>query len=466
MVNNGIVSKPINPQEIYYLLGVAPQGFYDIGYLCSNKHGRINPYSFHKPVRNNKLFFTSDLDFEGEYNGKLDNYGLRINGYATYAAGSDDDKIMDELIKPAYYIVGSSAGVKNGMEWTYMPPEGIIGVSPYRLLDFDGYNHNAPMPITRSQGEYRVDLSQTTKLELNFTLNPNCELPLGHMYPTFDKEIPGVATAGLSNYYVSVGVYKVSAVNADNNITEYARVRSVITSEKTLYGGATVTLEELNKLPVGEYWVGCMLDTKVVEGIDPDSSPTQPVYVYGRFYAPMPATAQFPNPFKLTIEKTIVWNFEIMYWDIFSSMSAMFQPASLSVPMSVWARSNENFGFRLYVRFTNYKTESVSFKNQDITAKITGGGGYWANGDVHTTNNFLENDPTEGLIGSNSTCTVTSTGVTVQPGGYCFLRMRFDAYTPSGLFADQTFRMTVTILREGAVLDTSPTLALSLTYKL
>ena len=48
------LAAPIGLQEVYSLLGVNKTGtYYDIGYICGNAHGRINPWSKYKPTRYN-----------------------------------------------------------------------------------------------------------------------------------------------------------------------------------------------------------------------------------------------------------------------------------------------------------------------------------------------------------------------------------------------------------------------------
>ena len=51
MIKNGIIIGPINPEDPYRVLGVGQyNGWWDIGYICSNEHGRINMWSRYKPV--------------------------------------------------------------------------------------------------------------------------------------------------------------------------------------------------------------------------------------------------------------------------------------------------------------------------------------------------------------------------------------------------------------------------------
>ena len=55
MNNNGIISAPIGLQpDVYGVLGLVKTGtYYDVGYVCSNEHGRTNKWARYKPVRFN-----------------------------------------------------------------------------------------------------------------------------------------------------------------------------------------------------------------------------------------------------------------------------------------------------------------------------------------------------------------------------------------------------------------------------
>ena len=93
--SNGIISNPINPQDPYLVLGVRKRkSGYNINYICSNLHGRINKWAKYKPID--------------------------------------------------YPAIGDS--------YEYAPPKGGDN-SPYRLCDFIGYNHAAEPPILFSTAE-------------------------------------------------------------------------------------------------------------------------------------------------------------------------------------------------------------------------------------------------------------------------------------------------------------------------
>ena len=106
-VSNGIVSVPINPREVYALLGVPKyNGWWDIGYICSNKHGKVNTGSRYKPVEDSTWQTPSESRFKE----------------LCYGFG---DKVSSSDISQR--------------EWVYIPSS-----TKYRILDFENYNHFAP----------------------------------------------------------------------------------------------------------------------------------------------------------------------------------------------------------------------------------------------------------------------------------------------------------------------------------
>ena len=105
-VSNGIVTAPVNPQEVYNLLGVGKyNGWWDIGYICSVAE-HINPFSVKKPYS--------------------DRYRL-----------SDETENLIKNMKPVV-LTGSNA--VEGYKWYSVLPTVYVDFS--HLLDFDGYDHN------------------------------------------------------------------------------------------------------------------------------------------------------------------------------------------------------------------------------------------------------------------------------------------------------------------------------------
>lgn len=124
---SGFITQPINIEaDVYKVLRLsAKNGVHDIGYACSNKHGKTNKWNKYKPINFNKPGILTIAERISA------NHGLTMPN-ATFL----DAKI-------------------NGYEdWTYSPPIGPSS-SWFRIHDFvntdepgyTGYNHNAVPPM-------------------------------------------------------------------------------------------------------------------------------------------------------------------------------------------------------------------------------------------------------------------------------------------------------------------------------
>lgn len=110
----------ISPDDVSFVLGVAS---YDVGYLCSNDHGATNKWARYKPVCHSNLDSVKGVTEKGY----LSDYG--ITPPAVYGS-----------VKEFVANINNAASA-----WKYQPPTG--GQYPYRITDFDGYNHKARNPF-------------------------------------------------------------------------------------------------------------------------------------------------------------------------------------------------------------------------------------------------------------------------------------------------------------------------------
>lgn len=116
MINDGQITAPINAADPYKVLGVAASKGYDIGTICSNIHGKMNKWSIRKPMHvPNKLGL------------------LTANDIRTWNCGL--------VTAESSTISGIINSVITGNCWRYLPPTGGMA-SPFRITDFDGYDHN------------------------------------------------------------------------------------------------------------------------------------------------------------------------------------------------------------------------------------------------------------------------------------------------------------------------------------
>lgn len=124
--SNGKITAPINlDADVFATLGIGSvNGAYDLGYACANTHGKINPWARYKPVRYESLAPGANEKWWQGWDGNCGVKPFQMAGYW------DAPKHAD--------------GSMNG--WEYTPPTG--GKFPFRLTDFNGYNHRASAPIS------------------------------------------------------------------------------------------------------------------------------------------------------------------------------------------------------------------------------------------------------------------------------------------------------------------------------
>lgn len=153
--SNGVLTKPISIGDVQTVLNVSSS---DLGDIC--RSGKINMYSAHKPMR------WGDPTSVGNMEHML-NWGLIANN-------SDVDLKYNVTSQNPY--------------WTYNAPRGISYNEWYRLLDFDGYDHNAVCPVKEFQvsseltltgGGFWLDLENVFESEDN----PHLQLTLD-LFPT------------------------------------------------------------------------------------------------------------------------------------------------------------------------------------------------------------------------------------------------------------------------------------------
>ena len=122
-LENGILTQPISVYDIANCIGVAST---DVGTLCTAK-SKINIWAKYKPVRYNKIGSLTENERKACAYGLLDTreYDLSSDTAITTA--------FDNALNRIY-------------SWEYESPTGG-DASLYRMLDFDGYNHNAICPL-------------------------------------------------------------------------------------------------------------------------------------------------------------------------------------------------------------------------------------------------------------------------------------------------------------------------------
>lgn len=126
--SNGIITPPVNTADVSY---VTRRGSNDVGTLCGN-NPMINKWAKYKPVIYHNL-----IDTTGQLNSDK-----TWKSTATWWKASDG-KCGLTITKRTN---GSALVTNWGTDWTYNPPTGGMN-APYRLIDFNYYDHNAHSPL-------------------------------------------------------------------------------------------------------------------------------------------------------------------------------------------------------------------------------------------------------------------------------------------------------------------------------
>lgn len=214
--SNGKISPPISIADVKAVLGSSSN---DLGSLCQS--GYINKWAKYKPVIVSQLLTTKDNWFKAD---TLD-YGITIPKFSSPTS-----------VLQAY---------ENGTHhWTYMKPSGGMS-SPFRLTDFNGYNHNALAQIKSQASTVKTTFVDTDELGISFISTA-----------TVDSDTVGLGDLGLEGFYMSAALFDESGTFL------WIGSGSLISND----GGASVILNPKNKTTgttwaVGKYKLVPMLSS-------------------------------------------------------------------------------------------------------------------------------------------------------------------------------------------------------------
>lgn len=139
-ISNGIITKPVNLGDVQNSLGESSN---DIGFLCSNQHGKINPASRYKPTASARI--NPDprpvLGADGVWR---DSDGGESRWWYGDVPALEVPS-LDAFFRAAIASASHSRNVSL-LAWNYRPPQGGIS-EPYQLADFLGYYHAAQWPM-------------------------------------------------------------------------------------------------------------------------------------------------------------------------------------------------------------------------------------------------------------------------------------------------------------------------------
>lgn len=236
MVENGIVIKPISIREVANLIGAATN---DLGTLCAHKN--VNMWSRCKPVVYPAL--SADIR-NASVNGANYRYALpKVDGNeVNYADGDMGITLMCNVrdLKDSYpnltintdcfgknmirykvtgsdtlelrkYQYDAMMALYEYYEWVRIPPQGGQ-YSPYRLGDFDGYNHNAKPPYVLNDACFNQSV--------NAAVSNNMRLYFASVEANDDNSVIGIEDfAKLGN--INFNYAKIVVIAKYNDSTYY-----------------------------------------------------------------------------------------------------------------------------------------------------------------------------------------------------------------------------------------------------
>ena len=246
--NNKHITAPVSIADVKSVLGASSD---DLGTLCKN--GNINMWSRIRPCKcvqtatetekiTMRLNVGNDADGGASVNPLADLFGTDTSAnssgeYIVYNNGMPKTYYMKSASQNGVKIPGVSSylnsgqtGINQNLVWQFPKPE------VFRLTDFDGYWHDAPVPITddiatdgiiyRPNNESRYDIDYTVfKFDMNtyndsgnkwksakpgmlFGVDINHLNNLGRYYLAFAFASTAYNSDGIANYYFRISTGK------------------------------------------------------------------------------------------------------------------------------------------------------------------------------------------------------------------------------------------------------------------
>ena len=165
-LENGILTQPLSVYDIANCIGVAST---DVGTLCTAK-SKINIWAKYKPVRYNSIKALT------EEQRKQCSYGILDVQEYDFTQQSVLNQAFENALNRVY-------------SWQYEIPEGGVE-SLYRMLDFDGYNHNAICPLFFEDNSPKWD-----KVEVRVGSIADAALPQGNITLSDLQELSTIVNA-------------------------------------------------------------------------------------------------------------------------------------------------------------------------------------------------------------------------------------------------------------------------------
>lgn len=219
--SNGLITYPIGVVEVCNVLGT---NHADVGWVCS-RGTLINKWAKYKPV-----IYPNLIDTTGQ-----------LNSNKTWKSSATWWKASDGKCGFTINLRTDSAALVNnwGTDWTYNPPTGGTA-APYRLIDFNYYDHKAVSPVyvtypseyVRNQGNdlnvlFNAFYGNSNRLLLTDFLNGIWNSQTQNMYCGVLVTI-GVRDSGYSDQMTKISVVNPTPLGSGSTDAEkYNRTVSV-----------------------------------------------------------------------------------------------------------------------------------------------------------------------------------------------------------------------------------------------
>lgn len=206
--STGIITAPVGIQDVQQALG---DGRTDLGTLC--KSNNINMWAKYKPVVKNMIDTTPQLNSDSGKTWKNINGtgGLGTDAWFRATAGNfgitpcaisystDNNRMLTALNSLANdYINGGLNG------WTYTKPGGGSS-SPYRLIDFNRYNHLAPQPVKTVTGMPTVTASANSAWSYSVQMMGSA---VNDVVGSIDERDYLLASDAIGTCYIGIAIFK------------------------------------------------------------------------------------------------------------------------------------------------------------------------------------------------------------------------------------------------------------------
>lgn len=191
--SNGKITAPIDIEtDIYKVLGLsATSDGYDLGYACSNKHGKIKKWARYKPVILDAPFVDDNFNSAtGYWDEKKTNIGKWSTNRA-WIFGSKNYPVFDIKQISNFNDYGKDGTINQSFQWAYQAPWDSFY---YRITDFLGYSHTggAACPV-------RVDMDS----EILFNQDFYAGLSMDYDY----KDVGGYDFSEISEFFYFTKLY-------------------------------------------------------------------------------------------------------------------------------------------------------------------------------------------------------------------------------------------------------------------